>query len=144
MSSRCCVSRLAPSGRPRSPPSSDPCPGSARPSQQPGCVVTDQRPNGVADYVRIDGTPTALAAVLAVLGLAVLGQFIVVSGRRRRRDFAILRTLGLTGRQVRVITAWQVSTVTGLALAVGIPLGVVPATGAGDCSPRASASPPTS
>ena len=43
---------------------------------------------------------------------------------RRRRDFAILRTLGLTGRQVRVITAWQVSTVTGLALAAGIPLGV--------------------
>jgi hypothetical protein len=94
-------------------------------AQQPGCVITDQRPNGVADYARIDGTPTALAAVLAVLGLAVLGQFIVVSGRRRRRDFAILRTLGLTGRQVRVITAWQVSTVTGLALAAGIPLGVV-------------------
>ena len=63
--------------------------------------------------------------MLAVLGLAVLGQFIVVSGRRRRRDFAILRTLGLAGRQVRVITAWQVSTMTGLALAVGIPLGVV-------------------
>jgi predicted lysophospholipase L1 biosynthesis ABC-type transport system permease subunit len=36
-----------------------------------------------------------------------------------------LRTLGLTGRQVRLITAWQVSTVTGVALAVGIPLGVV-------------------
>jgi predicted lysophospholipase L1 biosynthesis ABC-type transport system permease subunit len=36
-----------------------------------------------------------------------------------------LRTLGLAGRQVRVITAWQVSTMTGLALAVGIPLGVV-------------------
>jgi hypothetical protein len=52
--------------------------------QQPGCVVTDQRPNGVADYARIEGTPTALAVVLAVLGLAVLGQFIVVSGRRRR------------------------------------------------------------
>jgi ABC-type antimicrobial peptide transport system permease subunit len=61
--------------------------------------------------------------VLAVLGLAVLGQFIVVSGRRRRRDFAILKALGLTGRQVRVITAWQVSIVSGLALAAGIPLG---------------------
>jgi hypothetical protein len=91
---------------------------------QPGCVVADQRPNGATDYARIDGTPEALAVVLAVLGLAVLGQFIVVSGRRRRRDFAILRALGLTGRQVRVITAWQVSTMTGLALAAGIPLGV--------------------
>ncbi len=63
--------------------------------------------------------------MLAVLGLAALGQFIVVSGRRRRRDFAILRTFGLARRQVRVITAWQVSTITGLALTVGIPLGVV-------------------
>jgi hypothetical protein len=92
--------------------------------QEPGCVVTDQRPNGVTGYARIDGTPAALAAVLAVLGLVVLGQFIVVSGRRRRRDFAVLRALGLTGRQVRLIIAWQASTVAGLSLAAGIPLGV--------------------
>jgi putative ABC transport system permease protein len=97
--------------------------GTCRAIQDPGCVVTDQRPNGVVDYIRIDAVPEALAAVLAVLGLAVLGQFIVVSGRRRRRDFAILKALGLTGRQVRVITAWQVSIVSGLALAAGIPLG---------------------
>jgi predicted lysophospholipase L1 biosynthesis ABC-type transport system permease subunit len=93
--------------------------------QQPACVVTDQRPNGVTDYARIDAVPEALAAVLAVLGLAVLGQFIVVSGRRNRLDFAILKALGLTGRQVRMITAWQASTVTGLALAADILLGVV-------------------
>jgi hypothetical protein len=97
--------------------------GICRAAYDPACVVTDQRPNGITDYARIDGIPAALAAVLAVLGLAVLGQFIVVSGRRRR-DFAVLKALGLTGRQVRVITAWQVSTLTGLALAVGIPLGV--------------------
>jgi hypothetical protein len=35
-----------------------------------GCVVTDQRPNGVADYARIDGTPERARGVLAVLGLA--------------------------------------------------------------------------
>jgi hypothetical protein len=98
--------------------------GTCRTIQEPACVVTDQRPNGVTDYARIDAVPQALAAVLAVLGLAVLGQFIVVSCRRRRRDFAILKALGLTGRQVRMITAWQVSTVTGLALLAGLPLGV--------------------
>jgi hypothetical protein len=98
--------------------------GICRAAYDPACVVTDQRPNGITDYARIDGIPAALAAVLAVLGLAVLGQFIVVSCRRRRRDFAVLKALGLTGRQVRVITAWQVSTLAGLALAAGIPLGV--------------------
>ena len=124
ISSCCCVSRLGPGGRPRSPRFQRSMSRICRAMQRPGCVVTDQRPNGATNYARIDGAPEALAVVLAVLGLAVLGQFIVVSGRRRRRDFAILSALGLTGRQVRVITAWQVSTVTGLALAAGIPLGV--------------------
>jgi hypothetical protein len=88
------------------------------------CVRTDQRPNGVTGYARIDGTPEVLAAVLAVLGLAVLGQLMVASGRRHRRDFAILKTLGLVRRQVSSITAWQASTLAGLALLAGLPLGV--------------------
>jgi ABC-type lipoprotein release transport system permease subunit len=88
------------------------------------CVVTDQRPNGITSYTHIDRTPAILAAVLAVVGVAVLGQFIVVSGRRRRRDFAILKALGLFRRQVSAITAWQVSTLAGLALLAGLPLGV--------------------
>jgi hypothetical protein len=90
----------------------------------PTCVVRDQRPNGVTNYARIDGTPQVLAAVLAVLGLAVLGQFAVLAGRRRRRDFAILKALGLLCRQVSSITAWQITTLTGIALAAGLPLGV--------------------
>jgi hypothetical protein len=90
----------------------------------PTCVRTDQRPNGVTGYARIDGTPEVLAAVLAVLGLAALGQLMVASARRRRRDFAILKTLGLVRRQVSSITAWQVSTLAGLALLAGVPLGV--------------------
>ena len=71
-------------------------------------MVTDQRPNGVTNYARIDGTPEVLAGILAVLGLAVLAQFAVASARRRRRDFAILRTLGLLRGQLTAITAWQV------------------------------------
>jgi ABC-type lipoprotein release transport system permease subunit len=88
------------------------------------CVRTDQRPNGVTGYARIDATPEVLAAVLAVLGLAVLGQLMVASARRRRRDFAILKTLGLARRQLSSITAWQASTLAGLALVAGLPLGV--------------------
>jgi hypothetical protein len=93
--------------------------------QQSTCVVLGQRPNAVTDYARIDGTPEALAAVLAVIGIAVLGQLAVISGRRRRRDFAILKALGLLRRQVSEITAWQASTLAGVALLAGLPLGVV-------------------
>jgi ABC-type antimicrobial peptide transport system permease subunit len=88
------------------------------------CVVTDQRPNGVTNYASIDATPAVLAALLGVIGVAVLGQFIMVSARRRRRDFAIFKALGMCRRQVSSITAWQVSTLTGLALLAGLPLGI--------------------
>ena len=54
----------------------------------------------------------------------MLGQFAVLSGQRRRRDFAILKALGLLRRQVSSITAWQVSVLTGLALLAGRPLGI--------------------
>ena len=91
--------------------------------QQSSCVLTSQRPDSVASYASIDRIPSILAALLAIFGTAVLGQFIVVSGRRRR-DFAILRALGMSRRQVSAITAWQVSTLTGLALLAGLPLGV--------------------
>jgi hypothetical protein len=91
---------------------------------QSTCVVTSQRPNGVTNWASIDRTPAILAAALAAVGAAVLGQFIVVSGRRRCRDFAIFKALGLLRRQVSAITAWQVSTLTGLALLAGLPLGI--------------------
>jgi hypothetical protein len=92
--------------------------------QQSTCVELGQRPNGVTDYARIDGTPEVLAGLLAGLGVAVLAQLAVVSGRRRRRDFAVLKALGLLRRQVTEVTAWQVSTLAGLALLIGLPLGV--------------------
>lgn len=92
--------------------------------QQSTCVEIGQRPNGVTNFARIDGTPEVLAALLAALGVAVLGQLAVVSGHRRRHDFAILKALGLLRRQIRGITAWQASILAGLALVIGVPLGL--------------------
>jgi hypothetical protein len=92
--------------------------------EQGTCLITDQRPNSIVNYARIDGTPEVLAGILALLGLAVLAQFAVASARRRRRDFAILRTLGLLHGQLIAITAWQAAAMTGLALLVGLPLGL--------------------
>jgi predicted lysophospholipase L1 biosynthesis ABC-type transport system permease subunit len=87
-------------------------------------LAADQRPNGITSYTNIDRTPAVLAVLLAIIGAAVLGQFIMVSGRRHRHDFAILKTLGLLRRQIRSITAWQVSVLAGPALLAGLPLGV--------------------
>jgi putative ABC transport system permease protein len=92
--------------------------------QQSTCLVTSQRPNTVNNYAAIDGTPAVLAGVLAVLGLGVLAQFTVASARRRRRDYAILKVLGLRQAQLRAVALWQASAVTVAALVIGTPLGV--------------------
>ena len=91
---------------------------------QTTCIVTDQRPNTVTNYAAIDATPEILAGVLAVLGLAVLAQFILASAHRRRRDFALLKVLGMFRRDLSAVAFWQVATVTAVALVVGIPLGI--------------------
>jgi ABC-type antimicrobial peptide transport system permease subunit len=92
--------------------------------QQDTCLVTDQRPNTVTNYAAIDATPEVLAGVLAVLGMAVLAQFILASARRRRRDFALLKVLGMFRRDLSAVAFWQVATVTAVALVVGVPLGI--------------------
>ena len=91
---------------------------------QTTCITTDQRPNTVNNYAAIDGTPLILAGVLAVLGLAVLAQFILASAHRRRRDFALLKVLGMFRRELSAVAFWQVATVTAVALVVGVPLGI--------------------
>lgn len=91
--------------------------------QQSTCVLSSQKPDGIYYYQRINATPLVLAALLAVLGLGVLTQFIFQSARARRRDFAVLRTLGLQRRQLDALLVWQISTLTGLAVLIGLPVG---------------------
>jgi ABC-type antimicrobial peptide transport system permease subunit len=62
-----------------------------------------------------------LLAAAAVLGLAVA---VLVSIRARRRELAILRALGFTGRQVRTSVRVQAMATMVAALVVGVPLGV--------------------
>ena len=91
--------------------------------QQTTCWSQSQKPNGIYYYERINSTPLVLAALLALLGLGVLTQFIFQSARARRRDFAVLRTLGLQRRQLTALLVWQISTLTGLAVLIGLPVG---------------------
>jgi len=49
----------------------------------------------------------------------------VMTVRRRRHDLAVLRAIGLRPRQSAALIFWQAMTVAIIALAIGIPLGVV-------------------
>jgi hypothetical protein len=78
------------------------------------------------DRVRqIRGLPVALAAFVSIVALVAVGLGLVASVRRRRRELAVLKTLGFTRRQVRTTVAWQASTVAAVGLVIGIPLGLL-------------------
>ncbi|HEV3368866.1 MAG TPA: FtsX-like permease family protein [Acidimicrobiales bacterium] len=93
--------------------------------QQTTCFVTKQVPFDVGNYARIEDVPEFLALVLAVLGVGVLTQLMILWVQRRRREIAILKTIGFVRRQVVSLIAWQASTFAVLSLVVGIPLGII-------------------
>ena len=55
---------------------------------------------------------------------AALGITLVTSVRRRRRDLAILKTLGFTGRQLATAVAVQAGVAAVIGCAIGIPAGI--------------------
>ena len=86
---------------------------------------TSGRPRELADLSRVRGLPLALAAILGALAAATLAHALVTSVRRRRRELAIVKTLGFRRRQVGLAVAWQTTTLVALALLIGIPLGMI-------------------
>lgn len=89
-----------------------------------GCYLRPAQPPEITNYKRILGTPLALAGVLGLLAVATLGHTLVTSISRRRRDLAILKTLGFARGQVSATVAWQATTLAAIAAVVGLPLGV--------------------
>jgi len=90
------------------------------------CTVTaDQRPGDIKNYAAIRDTPLVLAAVLGVLAVGTLAHVLPTGVRRRRRDLAVLKTLGFTRWEVLRTVAWEASALAAAALVVGIPLGVI-------------------
>ena len=90
----------------------------------PGAITISGPPAEVRDLQRIANLPTLLAALVALVAVATMTDALVSSVRRRRRDLAILKTLGFLRGQVAATIAWQATTFAVIALGLGIPLGV--------------------
>ncbi|MFN2607110.1 MAG: ABC transporter permease [Acidimicrobiales bacterium] len=88
------------------------------------CPSVTPKPADIDNFARVRATPLLLAGLLAVLAAASIAHALVTSVRRRRRDMAILKTLGFARHQVSAAVAWQATTLVGLALLVGVPLGL--------------------
>ena len=90
------------------------------------CPVTqDQRPGDIRNIAAVRDTPVVLGALLGLLAVGTLGHVLLTGVRRRRRDLAVLKTLGLSRGQVLRVAAWQAGAYGCVALLAGLPLGVL-------------------
>jgi hypothetical protein len=67
--------------------------------------------------------PLALGAFLVLLAVGAVGHALATAVQRRRGELAVLRALGMTRLQSRLVVVTQASVLAAVGLAVGVPLG---------------------
>jgi len=85
--------------------------------------VGSQMPVELLNVRQVDDFPALFAVLVSMVAIGVLIHLLVTSTRARRRDLAVLRTLGFTRRQLRLAVQWEATTVVVVAVVVGVPLG---------------------
>jgi hypothetical protein len=81
-------------------------------------------PQQLADIGQVRVLPVFLAGFLALLAVGAVGHALATAVRRRRHDIAVLRALGMTRWQSRLVVVVQASVLAAVGLVVGVPLGV--------------------
>ena len=86
---------------------------------------SDGRPSDIEGLARLKSLPVVLSSLLVLVVGATVANAMVVAVRRRRRDIAVLQSLGSTRRNVTATGAWQGLTIGTAGLLFGVPLGIV-------------------
>ena len=86
---------------------------------------TQPTPGQVLALKDVAVLPLALAAFLTLLAIGAVGHALSSAVRHRRHELAILRALGLTRWQSRLVLATQATLLAVIGLAFGIPLGLI-------------------
>lgn len=84
-------------------------------------------PGPVADVTnlgQVRNLPYLLAGFLIVLGLGAVAHALLTVSRRRAKELAVLRAVGLSPRQAAACVGWQAVVVAAIALLIGIPVGL--------------------
>jgi hypothetical protein len=87
-------------------------------------VNIESLPTNLVNFGQAIDFPLLLGGTLALFGAAMLAHLLFVSVSRRRRQFALLRVLGMYRRQVAATLWWQSLTVSIIGVVIGVPLGV--------------------
>jgi ABC-type lipoprotein release transport system permease subunit len=98
-------------------------------AQFPYCSITTSvnalAPTDIVNLGRAQNVPLFIAALLALVAVGTLAHVVVSGVNRRRRDLAVFKVLGFTRSQLVWTVAMQATTIATIALAIGIPLGVI-------------------
>jgi ABC-type antimicrobial peptide transport system permease subunit len=81
-------------------------------------------PTEMTEIRSVRTLPLVLGAFLALLAVGAVGHALATAVRRRSRDVAVLRALGMTQRQSRWVVVTQASVLALIGLGLGIPLGL--------------------
>jgi hypothetical protein len=87
-------------------------------------VLPVQRPAEIVNYRTMGTAPLVLAGMLAAGAAAALALTLTASVRRRSRDLALLKTLGLIRKQVVSVVIWQAAVPAAIGIVAGVPLGI--------------------
>ncbi len=90
-----------------------------------GGVVAQLLPSEIVNYRTMGTTPAILGGGLALGAVAALALTLVASVRRRRRELALLKTLGFVRRQLALAVAWQSSIAVAIGVVIGVPVGIL-------------------
>lgn len=90
----------------------------------PYAVSEAATPADLVNFGQVQDLPLLVGLALGAAALLTIAHLLLTAVRRRRRDLAVLRVLGLTGRQVRATVSWMAVTIAFAALAVGVPVGI--------------------
>jgi FtsX-like permease family/MacB-like periplasmic core domain len=97
---------------------------SAVPDGQFAVFLPPYTPTELFEIRDVRVLPVVLGGFLAVLAVGAVGHALATAVRRRRRDVAVLRALGMTGCQARGVVIIQATVLAGVGLLFGVPLGV--------------------
>jgi len=81
-------------------------------------------PVAVQNLEELGGLPAGVAAIVGSIAVIALANALIVAVRRRRRDLAVLRSMGFTRRQTAVTVMVMSLAIVAIGVLIGLPVGL--------------------
>ena len=88
-------------------------------------IIPPTAPPEITGLLDVEQFPLLAGAALAALGIIATSHALIVTVRRRRLELGVLSALGFAPTQRRIVILGQATTITVIALVVGVPLGAL-------------------